>query len=293
VLGLWLCGITLYFIVSKTKSIKIIPASLCLIAFLITVGPWSVFNISIKSQLQRLEKLLVTNSILIDGKITKSKSEIPFDDAKEISSVVRYIYEVHGISTLQPWFNEPLNCIQEIKTNGHRDIRGQSSAILNLIGVQPIENWQMSPDSLYRFSIREDEMGLLKLNGYQVLLSFNINMQHPFHDVLHDGNIIYYIHTNITNSIFYIETQEYFKIIRDSISVDFTPFTQSLISKYNSTGFHEQIPRDDMTYMISSNNMNLKFIFDDIQFKNDNNQFDIKSARGKLFVGYSETGIRR
>lgn len=42
-LALWLCGIVLYFLLSGRKNIKIIPVSLCCLAFLSSFGPWAPF----------------------------------------------------------------------------------------------------------------------------------------------------------------------------------------------------------------------------------------------------------
>ena len=47
-LSFWLAAMALYFIFSKTKNIKIIPATLCLITFLISFGPWGIFSVSTK-----------------------------------------------------------------------------------------------------------------------------------------------------------------------------------------------------------------------------------------------------
>ncbi|HEY6953078.1 MAG TPA: DUF4153 domain-containing protein, partial [Bacteroidota bacterium] len=44
VLGIWLGVMSVYFLLSKAKSIKIIPATLCAIAFLTSFGPWGAMN---------------------------------------------------------------------------------------------------------------------------------------------------------------------------------------------------------------------------------------------------------
>lgn len=54
VLGFWLAGIVIYFLISKTRNIKAIPGSLCLLVFLISFGPWGAFTISEQSQINRL-----------------------------------------------------------------------------------------------------------------------------------------------------------------------------------------------------------------------------------------------
>jgi len=69
VIGIWLTGMIAYFIISKKKNIKIIPISFCLLSFLVSFGPWSIFSVSEKSQVTRLEKLLAKDSILFDGKV--------------------------------------------------------------------------------------------------------------------------------------------------------------------------------------------------------------------------------
>jgi len=71
ILGFWLGIIVIYFILSRTKSIKTIPVSLCLLALIISFGPWSAFSISEKSQVDRLQDLLTKNNILVNSRIQK------------------------------------------------------------------------------------------------------------------------------------------------------------------------------------------------------------------------------
>jgi|GEM_PF-381503 len=67
-LAVWLSFVSLYF-TANGKNIKIIPKSLALLLLLISFGPWSIFNISEHSQINRLEKILTDAEILKDGKI--------------------------------------------------------------------------------------------------------------------------------------------------------------------------------------------------------------------------------
>ena len=89
----WVVG---YFNLSKNKYIKVIPITLCFLAFFSSFGPWSAFSISKGSQTQRLEDYLVKNEILQKGKVQKISTRIPFEDQKEISSIVSYLHDMQG-----------------------------------------------------------------------------------------------------------------------------------------------------------------------------------------------------
>ena len=62
VAAIWVSGMILYFIFSKKKNIKIIPASLAVIALLTGFGPWSAYPVSEKSQISRLDHILLKNN---------------------------------------------------------------------------------------------------------------------------------------------------------------------------------------------------------------------------------------
>ncbi len=101
VLAVWLAAIAAYFLLSSVKNIKVIPVSLCLIAFLSSVGPLSSFSVSKRSQMNRLEELLIQNKILVNGTIEKKHAKIPYKDNARISSILQYIDRTHELYILQ------------------------------------------------------------------------------------------------------------------------------------------------------------------------------------------------
>jgi hypothetical protein len=107
-LGAWLVIVILYFLLLPRKNIKFIPVSLCLGTLLVVFGPWSVFTVSEKSQVSRLEALLQKHAILVDGKVQKNGGNIPSNDTREISAVLTYLHDLHGYDSIQPWFKDPL-----------------------------------------------------------------------------------------------------------------------------------------------------------------------------------------
>ncbi len=93
-LACWLSGISLYFLLSKKKNIKVIPASLSVVVLLSSVGPWSAFSISIGSQTARFQELVIEHDVLVDGVIDPEKAAMLENDEKEdLSSILEFLSE--------------------------------------------------------------------------------------------------------------------------------------------------------------------------------------------------------
>ncbi len=107
-LGIWLAAQVLYFLFSKSKSIKFTIGSLCLLAFAVSFGPWGMLSVSQRSQVERLSRLLTRNGVLINGMVHKEHGKVSQEDAQEMSSIVSYLNGIHGYKAIQPWFADRL-----------------------------------------------------------------------------------------------------------------------------------------------------------------------------------------
>ena len=173
VLGIWLAAISLYFLLSKTKSIKLIPISLCVIALLVSFGPWGAFSISKNNQMQRLEQILTKYNLLVNGKAQKTKTEIPFADAKRISSLIRYLTETHGVDVLQPWFAERIDTGSAHRYQNNWYSRQENPRhIAQLLGVHYVELWEGygSDERTRTYTFRSDSLTVVPLEGYRYLV---------------------------------------------------------------------------------------------------------------------------
>lgn len=102
-LGLWLVGISLYFLLSRRDNIKVIPISLAVAAFLISFGPWGAFDVSIRSQFSQLEGLLAENGMLINGKY-RNNPTIDYKVASSVRSIVFYLEGHNSLDQVEGWF---------------------------------------------------------------------------------------------------------------------------------------------------------------------------------------------
>jgi hypothetical protein len=134
-LGIWFSAQVLYFLFGKSKSIKFPIGSLCLLAFLMSFGPWGMLGVSQRSQVGRLGRLLTKNGILINSMVQKEHGEVTQENAQEISSIVEYLERVHGYSSIQPWFADTL----KENTNSAHALNLTAAAVLDKMGVKFIQ----------------------------------------------------------------------------------------------------------------------------------------------------------
>jgi hypothetical protein len=101
VLAFWLAGIALYYAVTASRNIRVIPVTLCVVALATLAGPWSAYAVSRNSQAARLDTLLTDNGMLLDGRIDRTPADaVPPEARREISATIRYLVTTHGAQSL-------------------------------------------------------------------------------------------------------------------------------------------------------------------------------------------------
>ncbi|MGD8496227.1 MAG: DUF4153 domain-containing protein [Gemmatimonadales bacterium] len=109
VLTLWLGGMAVLYGFVRSQNIKWLPASLCLLAFVTLVGPWSAYSVSRASQMGRLTSILERNELIVDGRWveasaaagdTAAASGVPLEDRRELGAIVAWMFEHRGSEPL-------------------------------------------------------------------------------------------------------------------------------------------------------------------------------------------------
>ncbi len=133
-ISLWLGGISIYFAFRKFRNILIIPVSLCIITLLTSIGPWGAFSVSEKSQQKRLITELNKNHLMKDGKTIRVSASLPDSSSKQISSIVEYLAQFHGVTSLQPYFKESIDSLTKAAHNDN-ETQAVAEAVHQLIGI--------------------------------------------------------------------------------------------------------------------------------------------------------------
>lgn len=169
VLTCWLLGTAIYFIVSRSRNIKSIPLTLCILAFVTAYGPWGAFSISQRSQVSRLHAVLDKNGLIENGHLVETEDEVSFDDRKEMSAILYYLADVHGLECIDSWFDPPLALADSLagdqKAYRGRQIR-QAKAAMARLGLEYVESWATANRDYFTIGVTT-EPRLRPIDGYQ------------------------------------------------------------------------------------------------------------------------------
>ncbi|MEQ9263716.1 MAG: DUF4153 domain-containing protein [Balneolaceae bacterium] len=170
-LGVWLAGLVVYYLVSKKKSIKVIPISLCLVVLGVSFGPLGAFSVSERSQLGRFEDILSNNGLIDENDhVLTASNPITFEDRKELSSIVLYLVDHHGLEVLSSYFSFDL---EEEVENFDPEMHGYignftSGKVTKLMGFDFVYDWSNEDtDEKNRFNLVSQNVAVTSVSGYQ------------------------------------------------------------------------------------------------------------------------------
>ena len=109
--GIFIVISMIYYLFFNKKTYITIPTTFLILALISSVGPLSAYNISRIDQKAKLEKMLVEENLLVDGKI-KSQSNVNPAKIKEIKDKLDYFVVKHNIKEL-PYLGEKFTTSQE------------------------------------------------------------------------------------------------------------------------------------------------------------------------------------
>ncbi|MGH7495142.1 MAG: DUF4153 domain-containing protein [bacterium] len=256
VMGLALAGIVLYFIFSRSKNIKVIPITLCALAFFAAFGPWGAFQISGRSQVERLSRLLSKSEILVQGKVQKTPHAVAFKDRQEISSIVAYLYRVHDYAAIQPWFDQDLSQLPSQLQDSLRlkYLPDSPARVLDLMGITFVNTWDKDSSATNHFNFTSSRENGLDIGGYDCLLS---NRDFSPANAQHEaacGSTRYVLRLEDSALLLFPASQP-----ADSVRIALEPLLQNVVQEYGH--WNNVIPVEKMTATASAQSLRAKFFF--------------------------------
>lgn len=101
--ALWLAGVSLYYIFSRKKDLRVVPASICLVLLLASFGPWGALSLSERSQVARLKELLEQAGLLANDTLQPPKTPAKSGALAEINTTIAYLHRIGHIRALSAW----------------------------------------------------------------------------------------------------------------------------------------------------------------------------------------------
>ncbi len=107
-LSVWFTGIAIYYALTRSRNIQLIPASLCAVALLTFGGPWGMYAVSESSQVGRLRAILERDSLLAGEHLQPAPRPVSRDDRIQIGSILQYLLSMHGQAAISAWYSDSL-----------------------------------------------------------------------------------------------------------------------------------------------------------------------------------------
>jgi hypothetical protein len=273
VLALWLTFTAFYFSISRVKNIRIIPYSLCIIAFLTSFGPWGAFSMSERSQLSRLEEILVNNKILVNGKIVKAVNPLPEDETQDVSSVVQYLSERKSLDKIQPWFDTKIDTLTAGMVNNV--YKSKEAKITDLMGIEY---------SIYRrnyvqgdkyFYLNLKDFGNMSVKGYDYIVDYKYysyeKQEKGNRFMLDSANIKIDFNADSTQMIFYKNEAEIVRVKLEKYFEDLRALKKEMTIK-------------EMTTEGENEKMKYKIVFESINGERENDKNKINSFNTDILL---------
>jgi hypothetical protein len=176
ILSVWLAGIAVYHAITRSRDIRIIPASLCVGALLTFAGPWGAYRVSESSQVNRLEQLLRSNDILENEIIRPASGPVGYTEQREINAIVRYLTGTHGTGAIAHWFNSLLTTADTLgegtRPSPQREVEERTQLIAGLLGIDYVGRWAPGVVGPFRYFVRWNRQPV-DIGGYDVAVRVN------------------------------------------------------------------------------------------------------------------------
>jgi len=278
VLSLWLFIVALYFLLSGRKNIKFIPLSLFFAVMLSGFGPWNAFQVSSLSQHNRLEKLFQKNKILVNGKVIKPKKQIKRVDQKEISSIVNYMVDVHGVESIQDLFSQDLSVVTQEKRGEYTNKTDQVLALLGMESNVAYASMESASNDNYEYSCTRSNGKIV--SGYDYSIPVNI---YPVNDSYDDNGFI----DSISYDIKYSEKQFAIIITINKENIDTILLEKTFMNLKSQYGSNDSsVDKSDMQLNASCAKYDYTLELDglNVDLDEEDNEKKLSSLRGTLFV---------
>ena len=256
----WLVAVigAVLMIILKSKSYNIIVAITCLLAVL-SVSPIVGYNVlPVKSQVNRLEKLLIKENMIKDDTIVPAEEEPAIEVRVAITEAVDYL-SYQNDANLPAWFDKDL-----INYNHFSEVFGFEEVWTDI-------NYEGQP-SEYKGINLYLPVGSIDISEYK----FAINLRDQFEKGSafttaegEKGTYKIYWESNYGNSIPYLEIQ-----LNDEIIIEkhMGEYIDEISQKYGyESGESKPASLEDMTMVLESEEVKLLLLFRNLEINKDTN----------------------
>jgi uncharacterized protein DUF4153 len=225
VLSLWWAGIAVYYTLGRSRSIKVIPATLCLLALLTFAGPWGAYRVSLASQRHRLDGLVARYGLRVVT-TTATVRDVPFADRKEIAATVRYLVERHDRQGVAARFGGTASLASSA-------VETRVRAIMASIGVAYVSPWDREESKESYYFRASWTTAPTPIDGYQYAI-------HLGHFELRDT-----LRVDATTTVWFVKARNGFRVDRGgapALEIPLQPLIERATAYRRARGRYDEVP---------------------------------------------------
>ncbi len=265
--ALWLLLLAPFMTLRPRTGLKVVPLSLAALLALGSFGPWGAESVSLKSQMARLENLLVANGLLKGGRIVPSEGDVPRADNRQISSIVAYLRDTERHQTLAPWFQDS-DLDLSSDPYAPKIVEAMGLPFVLYEGAMPGFHFYVQPNAVLSDIRGFDRIGRVQLYAY--------NPQHEWQATLGggDGSGAYELGFAASEGKLLVSGPD-----RGRVEVDLAAFVERL----REQGANRAV--EDFELEASGEGLRVRLLFQDLNGILDGNQVQVHSANFFLLIG--------
>jgi hypothetical protein len=303
-LGIWLTIVCIHTAVGKT-NIKFIPTSLAIMLILISFGPWGMFSVSERSQVNRLRTILEESKILADNKIQhentwikdslpnlypadkfKNEGRLPDSLHNEVKSILDYLDDHHGFSMIREWYKQDIDSIvnlQDVKKDRYNSWKNNEAEIyMKTMGLKyEYMNAEIKKSTL---NYTSDYNSTLKtVTGYDYLVSFS---KYGYGDRVSDKNICSFTIDSVEYDLNYSHKPTVRLSLTsktDTVYFELEDLANKLKTEYGNNP-ETSLPVAKMQLMKAGKLFEIKIEFNSIKIEEEKEGLKINNLSGNIFL---------
>lgn len=270
--------VVIYFLISKARDIRIIPILLCAGSLVAAYGPVSASAVSLGSQQNRLEGLLIKNGML-QKDADKDAAQVPtLEDREQMSSIIDYICDWHGREQFSKWLGE--EAIDSLDTDTGISIRGQ---IARSLGFEYINKLRIpGPESIFKISSATSGLCAksLAVTGYDYLVEFYLAGYDNFEAAFRLAADSCFVSFDTNSLVLKINVGDNRTDTTGAAEFQLSAALDSLVSRYN----HMNVPESSRTFSLSKTNYEIDFILEMVSGGLEKDRLSIRDFEGYLLL---------
>lgn len=172
-LALWMLALALYYGITGSRNIKLIPLTLALVTLVTACGPWGAYQVSRQSQRARLGNIVGANGMGRVGAVTRATHDVSAADREELGAVIAYLASFQGDGELAATLGIAVDTVRGFTTDSAGHGTSVAAGAVHWLGLQYVPARSIGMSEYFWVHTRQPVA--VEVAGFDQLLAINLS----------------------------------------------------------------------------------------------------------------------